>query len=69
MNKCWNRYRKTKITSHLDNVKKLLREIRREVRCEYLNFIKAAEDSLMDDPKKFWKFINQKKKLLVCRDL
>jgi hypothetical protein len=61
-NKFWNRYRKTKITSHLVDVKKLRRKIRQEVRREYLNFIRAAEDSLLDDPKKFWKFINQKKK-------
>jgi hypothetical protein len=61
-NKFWNRYRKTKITSHLVDVKKLRREIRQEVRREYLNFIRAAEDSLLNDPKTFWKFINQKKK-------
>jgi hypothetical protein len=52
-NKFWNCYRKTKITSHLVDVKKLRREIRQEVRREYLNFIRAAEDSLLNDPKKF----------------
>jgi hypothetical protein len=54
-NKFWNRYRKTKITSHLVDVKKIRREITQEVRREYLNFIRATEDSLLNHPKTFWK--------------
>lgn len=61
-NKHWNTYRKTKSLFHLDRVKSLRRDIRKEARTEYLLFIDRTERSLKHDPKKFWNFIDQKKR-------
>src|SRR5699024_2282850 len=60
--KHWNQYRKNKSPYHLDMIKSLRREIRSDSRKEYSEFIKKTEYSLQNDPRKFWSFINQKKK-------
>lgn len=61
--KIWNLYRKTKFHYHLDNVKKLRREIKREIREEYKHFtyLITSQDSLQTN-KKIWTFVNQKKR-------
>lgn len=59
--KIWNLYRKTKFHYHLDNVKKLRREIKREIREEYKHFVITSQDSLQTN-KKIWTFVNQKKR-------
>jgi hypothetical protein len=61
-NKHWNRYRKTKSLYHLDRVRELRDELRRCIRSEYKQFILSAESSIKDDPKKFWSYVNQKKR-------
>ena len=58
----WNKYRKTKSLYHLDMVKMLKREIRRDTKLEYKTLIRKIENMLQQDPKKFWSFVNQKRK-------
>ena len=60
--KHWNIYRNTKSIFHLDKLKELRRDIRREARLEYIRFVRKSENSLNQDPKKFWSFVNQKRK-------
>ncbi|XP_063931794.1 uncharacterized protein LOC135143785 [Zophobas morio] len=58
----WNKYRKTKAQYHYDRVKSLSTEIRREVKKEYAMFIRNTENSIKNDPKRFWSFFNAKRK-------
>ena len=61
-NRHWDIYRKTKSVYHLDKVKKLRCEIRKDIRYTYYEFIRKSETSLQSHPKKFWSFVNEKKK-------
>lgn len=60
--KAWNSYRRTKSQYYLDRMKQLRRELKRKMSIEYSNFIKNAECSIKHDPKKFWRFVNGKKR-------
>lgn len=60
--KHWNKYRKTRAQFHKDRTKQLRNAIRYEVRTEYDRFVSDAEKSIKQDPKKFWLFVNNKKR-------
>ena len=51
-----------KFLYHLDKFKELRRLAKTEIRKEYLNFVSHSETIMKDDPKKFWSFVNMKKK-------
>ena len=61
-NKLWNLYRKSGLCQYLDRTKILRRELQREIRQAYKQFITTTENSIQQDPKKFWSFMNQKRK-------
>lgn len=62
-NRFWTKYRKNRLTYHHDKVKKLRRDIRREIRKDYNKFIASTENNIKSDPKKFWSYVNQKRKV------
>ncbi|XP_063915734.1 uncharacterized protein LOC135131813 [Zophobas morio] len=58
----WNLYRKSKLLTYLDRIRILKCDIRRNIRQAYKVFISEAENSLHNDPKKFWSFVNKRRK-------
>ncbi|XP_063902113.1 uncharacterized protein LOC135121766, partial [Zophobas morio] len=58
----WNEYRKTKSPHILENLRCLRQQIERDIRNNYDIFLRNTQNSILNDPKTFWSFVNSKKR-------